>query len=195
MSPVSEIQKPPGSAAFGDTEVRLKVLMIAGLDGDAKAHAQLLSELSRYLRAFLGRRLGHDAADLEDIVQETLLAVHLKRDSYDRSQPFTAWAYAVARYKMVDHLRRAKRKASVPLEDAGELFASENPEEGAVRTDVNRLLGRLPARQRQLIEDVKLTGFSVEEAAGMRGVTAVSARVILHRSLKWLSQTVRDEDR
>ncbi len=169
--------------------------MIAGLDGDAKAHSQLLSELSRYLRAFFGRRLGPSAPDLEDLVQETLLAIHLKRDSYDRGQPFTPWAYAVARYKMVDHLRRSKRKASVPLEDAAELFANENPEEGAVRTDLNKLLGRLPARQRQLIEDVKLTGFSVEEAARERGVTAVSARVILHRSLTWLSRTVRDEDR
>jgi RNA polymerase sigma-70 factor (ECF subfamily) len=169
--------------------------MIAGLDGDAKAHAQLLSELSGYLRAFFARRLGAGDADVEDLVQETLLAVHLKRDSYDRAQPFTSWAYAVARYKMIDHLRRARRKASMPLEDAGALFATENPEEGAVRTDLNKLLARLPTRQRQLIEDVKLTGLSVEEAAAIRGVTAVSARVILHRSLKWLNQTVRDEDR
>jgi RNA polymerase sigma-70 factor (ECF subfamily) len=169
--------------------------MLAGLDGDAKAHAQLLSELSRHLRAFFARRLGAGAADVEDLVQETLLAVHLKRDSYDRDQPFTSWAYAVARYKMVDHLRRVRRKASAPLEDAGELFASENPEEGAVRGDLSKLLARLPARQRQLIEDVKLTGLSVEEAAAMRGVKAVSARVILHRSLKWLNRTVRDEDR
>lgn len=169
--------------------------MVAGLTGDAKAHAQLLSDLSRYLRAYFARRLGAGAADVEDLVQETLLAVHLKRDSFDRTQSFTAWAYAVARYKLVDHLRRVRRKTSIPLEEEGELFATENPEEGAVRTDLNKLLTRLPTRQRQLVEDMKLTGLSVEEAAAKHGVTAVSARVIVHRSLKWLNQAVRDEDR
>ncbi|HEU5442505.1 MAG TPA: sigma-70 family RNA polymerase sigma factor [Steroidobacteraceae bacterium] len=176
------------------TEERLRPLMLRSLEGDPGAHRQLLATLGRYLRGYFARRIGATAAEVEDLVQETLLAVHLKRDTYDRSLPFTPWAYALARYKLIDHLRRRKRSTQVPLEDAGALFAADDPEEGALRTDLDRLLQRLPDRQRSLIEDVKLQGLSVEEAARKRGVTAVSARVMLHRSLKWLNQALRDEN-
>ena len=175
------------------TEERLRPLMIRSLAGDAGAHRELLGALGRYLRSYFARRLGA-AAEVEDLVQETLLAVHLKRDSYDRSLPFTPWAYALARYKLIDHLRRRKRAVHVPLEDAEALFAAEDAEQIAVHTDLDRLLQRLHARQRSLLEDVKLQGLSVEEAARQRGVTAVSARVMLHRSLKWLNQALRDEN-
>ncbi|HWD67589.1 MAG TPA: sigma-70 family RNA polymerase sigma factor [Caulobacteraceae bacterium] len=178
-----------------EAEPRLRAWMCASLDGDEQAHRRLLAALSTYLRGFFARRLGSSSADLEDLVQETLLAIHLKRSSYDRSLPFTPWAYAVARYKLVDHFRRRRRHVHVPLEDAGTLFSVDNPEEGAVRTDLGRLLGQLPDRQRALIEEVKIHGYSVEEAARRRGVTAVSARVMLHRSLKWLNRAARNEDR
>jgi RNA polymerase sigma-70 factor, ECF subfamily len=177
-----------------ETEERLRPLMIRSLEGDSGAHRQLLGMLGRYLRGYFARRIGTSTAEVEDLVQETLLAVHLKRDSYDRSLPFTPWAYALARYKLIDHFRRRSRSLQVPLEDAGALFAAEDAEERALRTDLERLLQRLPDRQRSLIEDVKLQGLSVEEAAHKRGVTAVSARVMLHRSLKWLSQALRDEN-
>ena len=177
-----------------ETEDRLRPLMIRSQDGDSDAHRQLLGVLGRYLRGYFARRMGAAAAEVEDLVQETLLAVHLKRDSYDSSLPFTPWAYALARYKLIDHFRRRNRSIQVPLEEADSLFAADDPEEGAVRTDLDRLLQRLPDRQRSLIEDVKLLGLSVEEAAQKRGVTAVSARVMLHRSLKWLTQALRDEN-
>jgi RNA polymerase sigma-70 factor (ECF subfamily) len=180
---------------FDEVERELRSWMISSLDGDDAAHRRLLGALTGYLRGYFIRRLGRNAADLEDLVQETLLAIHLKRSSYDRTLPFTPWAYAVARYKLVDHFRRGRRRVHVPLEDAGILLSAENPEEGVVRTDLERLLGQLPERQRALIEEVKIHGFSVEEAAQKRGVTAVSARVMLHRSLQWLNQAVRDEDR
>jgi RNA polymerase sigma-70 factor (ECF subfamily) len=177
-----------------DPEELLRPLMIRSLEGDAGAHRQLLGVLGRYLRGYFARRIGAATGEVEDLVQETLLAVHLKRDTYDRSLPFTPWAYALARYKLIDHLRRRSRTAQVPLEDVDALFSADDAEEGAVRTDLDRLLQRLPARQRTLIEDVKLQGLTVEEAARKRGVTAVSARVMLHRSLKWLSQALRDEN-
>lgn len=182
-------------AARGGLEGQLRALMHAGLDGDSAAHHRLLAMLSGHLRAYFARRLGSSSFEAEDLVQETLLAIHLKRASYDRSQPFTPWAYAVARYKLIDHYRRGGRRVQVPLEDAGVLLGDDDPEEAAVRTDLERLLGQLPERQRSLIEEVKIQGFTVEEAARKRGVTPGSARVMLHRSLVWLSRTVRDEDR
>lgn len=168
-----------------EPEARLRLLMARSLDGDSQAYRQLLGELSRYLRGYFARRIG--GQEVEDLLQETLLAVHLKRDTYDRALPFTPWAYAIARYKLVDRFRR-NHAPHVPLEDAGDLLAVENTEESTMRGDVTRLLERLPTRQRKLMEDVKLKGLSVKEAARRRGVTAVSARVMLHRSLKRLIQ-------
>jgi RNA polymerase sigma-70 factor (ECF subfamily) len=91
-------------------------------------------------------------------------------------------------------LRRRHRRVHVPLEDAGVLFAADDSEERVVQTDLDRLLERLPDRQRTLLEDVKLQGLSIEEAARKRGVTAVSARVMLHRTLKWLNRAWHDEN-
>ncbi len=175
-------------------EARLKALMLRGLGGDAPAHAALLSAMSGYLRGFFARRLGAGAADVEDLVQETLLAIHLKRGSYDPAQLFTPWAYAIARYKLLDHFRRAGVRRTAPLEDAGELFATENPEEGAVRRDLDKLLSGLPRKQRRLIEDVKLKGFSMEEAATRAEMSVTAVKVSVHRGLKTLSGKVRDED-
>jgi RNA polymerase sigma-70 factor (ECF subfamily) len=176
-------------------EPRLKALMVAGLDGDGAAYARLLAALGGYLRAHFRRRLGAGAADVEDLVQETLIAIHVKRDVYDRDQPFTPWVYGIARYKLLDHYRRLGARQHVPLDDAGELFAVENPEEGAVRRDVDKLLARLPARQRRLMEDVKLSGLSMEEAAARGGMSVSAAKVSVHRGMKRLESEVGDEDR
>jgi RNA polymerase sigma-70 factor, ECF subfamily len=125
-----------------EPEARFRVLMIRALDGDSGAYRELLGELSRYLRGYFKRRIRDPEA--EDLVQETLLAVHSKRHTYDRALPFTPWAYAVARYKLADHFRR-NHSPHVPLDEVGEL----------------QLLAHLPTRQRSLIKDVKLQGLSV----------------------------------
>lgn len=177
------------------TEPRLKALMVAGLNGDGAAYGQLLATLGGFLRAHFRRRLGPGSADVEDLVQETLIAIHLKRGVYDRGQPFTPWAYAIARYKLLDHYRRLGARQNVPLDDAGDLFAEENPEEGAVRRDIDHLLSRLPPKQRALLRDVKITGLSMEEAAARGGMSVSAAKVAVHRGMKRLEKEVGDEDR
>jgi RNA polymerase sigma-70 factor (ECF subfamily) len=176
-------------------EPRLKALMVAGLDGDGAAHARLLAALGGYLRAHFRRKLGADSADVEDLVQETLIAIHVKRGVYDRTQPFTPWAYGIARYKLLDHYRRTGARKHVPLDDVADLFAAENAEEGAVRRDVDRLLAKLPARQRRLMRDVKLAGYWMEEAAVRGGMSVSAAKVSVHRGMKRLEREVGDEDR
>lgn len=176
-------------------EPRLKALMIRGLDGDGSAHGQLLSAMSGFLRAYFFRRLGPASADAEDLVQETLLAIHLKRDAYDHRQPFTPWAYAVARYKLLDHFRRLRTRHTVPIDDAGDLFTQENPEEGAVRHDIAKLLSSLSPRQRSLLTDVKLAGLSMGEAARRGDMSVTAAKVGVHRSMKRLARKVGDEHR
>lgn len=176
-------------------ETRLKALMIAALDGDRAAYGELLAILGGHLRAYFRRRLGGGAADVEDLVQETLLAIHLKRAVYDRTAPLTPWVWAIARYKLLDHYRRVGSRHAVPIEDAGQLFALDNPEEGAVRRDIEKLLGKLPPRQRALMADVKLVGLSMDEAAVRSGMSVSAVKVSVHRAMKRLEREVGDEDR
>jgi RNA polymerase sigma-70 factor (ECF subfamily) len=187
----SESHPSPANAL----ETRLKALMVKGLDGDGAAQGELLSTLSRYLRAYFGRRLGGGAADVEDLVQETLIAVHLKRDSWDRAQPFTPWAYGVARYKLLDHFRRVGRRAESPLESAEALFAIEDSAEREARRDLEKLMGGLSERNRNLLKAVKITGLSVEEASRATGMSASAVKVSIHRSIQALARRVRDENR
>ncbi len=176
-----------------DIEARLKSLMLSGLDGDAVAHRQLLSLLSERLRAYFSQRMSSAQDDVEDLVQETLLAVHLRRASYDRAQPFTAWAHAIARYKLIDHWRRRKIRVTTPLEDV-EAFLSAAAAQSDEGLDLTRALGTLPARQRSLIEDVKVRGFSLSEAGARAGVSEGAAKVALHRALRMLAGRMRRAD-
>jgi RNA polymerase sigma-70 factor (ECF subfamily) len=168
--------------------------MVAGLAGDAAAYARLLAALSGHLRGFFARRV--DQSTAEDLVQETLIAMHTRRETYDPSLPLTAWVYGIARYKLIDEYRREKRKASVPLDEAPDLFAHDEAESAGARRDVEKLLAKLPAAKRALVKAIKLEGLSVAEAAAKTGLSESAVKVSVHRALKSLSQDVSgDEDR
>lgn len=173
-----------------DREAELKRLMLRGLDGDAVAWRELLTALRGALTPFFRRRLGGLEADAEDLVQDALIAIHAKRSTYDSDLAFTAWVYAIARYKLVDHFRRQGRRVVVPLEDSGVLLAEHSVEDGVVRRDLSRVLAILPLRQRRLIEDVRIGGYSLAEAAVRNGYSEGAAKVSVHRSMKALSASV-----
>lgn len=161
--------------------------MLKGLDGDEAAWRVLLSDLAAHLRPFFKRRLFNGESDAEDLVQETLIAIHGKRATWDRGQPFTAWAFTIARHKLIDHLRRQGRRLTETLDDAGELLADHTVEDGVVRRDLTKALAILPARQRALIHDVKVHGLSIAEAAQRHGYSVAAAKVSIHRSFKALT--------
>ena len=116
--------------------------MLAGLAGEAEPYRRLLDELSRLLRAFYGRRCP-PGLDAEDLVQETLIAVHTRRATYDPAQPLTAWVYAIARYKLIDALRRARAHLRAPAEDADALFSPPEARGGAEAAMAVRDLDRV----------------------------------------------------
>jgi RNA polymerase sigma-70 factor (ECF subfamily) len=167
--------------------------MVSGLEGDASAHRRLLSLLSDRLRAYFLGRLSSTPADVEDLVQETLLAVHLRRASFDRAQPFTPWAFAIARYKLIDHWRRRKLRGTAPLDDVVDFLAAPRVESDD-GLDLTRALAGLPPRQRTLIEEVKIKGFRLEEAGAQVGISEGAAKVALHRALKALAERMRRAD-
>ena len=112
------------------TEKELKALMLASQEGDAASHRMLLERLSRHLRAYYKRRLGHigrGAAEAEDLLQEAVLAIHVQRHTYDPAEPFTPWVHAIARYKLIDFLRRNRASvADVPIDEANEVTANDD---------------------------------------------------------------------
>ena len=130
-------------------ESRLRQLFVRGLAGDAGAYHEFLKDLSGHLRAFLRKRLFRLPDDVEDLVQETLLAIHTQRHTYRQDQPLTAWVYAIARYKLVDLLRQRYGRESLndPLDDELEIFAASAVEAADARRDLGKLLETLPDRQ------------------------------------------------
>ncbi|HTG39131.1 sigma-70 family RNA polymerase sigma factor [Sphingomonas sp.] len=172
----------------------LRSLMIDGLDGDAAAHTALLRLLVPLLRGFYRRRVRGADDDVEDLVQETLIAVHTRRASYDRDRAFTAWMFAVARYKMVDHFRRAGRLR--PIDGLEGDLVAEDFEAGAIaKLDVAELLAGLPPKQARMIRATRIDGLSVAEAAIADGIGESDVKVSVHRGLKALMARVQGTTR
>ena len=174
-------------------EGELKGLMLASLQGDEAAYRNVLGRLGRYLRGYYRTRLATpSAADVEDLVQETLLAIHVRRHTYDPDQPFTPWVYAIARYKMIDYLRRTRALIkNMPLEDLQQQFATHDDHLAIESSlDLNQLLQRLTPKVRDAIRYVKLDGLSVAEAAARVGISESAVKVNVHRGMKTLSKII-----
>jgi RNA polymerase sigma-70 factor (ECF subfamily) len=176
-------------------EDRLHEKFVSGLAGDTAAYHAFLGELSAHLRAFLRGRLSRLPDEVEDLVQETLLAVHNQRHTYDPGQPLTAWVHAIARYKLVDLLRRRAGRDALnePLYEDSEVFAHAENEADDARRDIAKLLQRLPERQRLPIVYMKLQGLSVVETARATGMSESAVKVSVHRGLKALAAMIRSE--
>jgi RNA polymerase sigma-70 factor (ECF subfamily) len=176
-------------------EPELRTLMHSALDGNAAAYADLLELLGGYLRGyFRGKllRMGRSAADAEDILQETLMALHTRRHTFDRSQLFTPWVQAIARYKLIDYLRRTRASArDVEIKEAEDVWAIDS--EGATDStfDLEDLLANVSPKMRQTIRLVKLEGLSVNETAARMGMSASAVKVSVHRGLKVISRLIR----
>ncbi len=175
-----------------DVEEHLHGLMVRGLAGDAAAHRLLLETLGERFRVFFRSRMRiGDPSYIEDLVQETLIAIHTRRESYNPAQPLRAWVYAIARYKLIDHFRRTKTSGvSVPVDDIEDLFSNEEADASDPARDVAALLDRLPAKQRMAIRLVKLEELSIREAAQRTGMSESDVKISIHRGMKKLSALV-----
>ena len=168
--------------------------MIASLAGDAVAYRGLLAELATQLRGYFKKRLAAAlVADAEDLVQETLLALHSRRATYDPARPFTAWLHAIARYKLTDHLRR-RYSQPVAEVDAIDAIAADDASAGTeAQLDVDSLLATIPAGQRAWIRGVRIEGRSVADVAAESGASLSAVKVGIHRGLKALARKVQEK--
>ncbi len=168
--------------------------MRAALAGDETAYRRLLADMARAIRpsirgAFSRSRLGD--GDIEDVVQETLLAVHLKRQTWDPSQRISPWVAAIARHKTIDAMRRRGVRRAEPIEDFEGVLAAPEAADPHNRSDVERLMETLSPRARDIVRAISLEEQSITATATRLGMTEVAVRVALHRALKSLAAAWR----
>lgn len=166
----------------GREEAELGRLLKAALQGDEKAYAEFLRRAAALARGFARRRITQGGVDPEDVVQETLLAIHLKRHTWRTEAPVGPWLYAIARFKLVDAFRKTGRRMEVVLDETFDAPAAE-AEESASAREIGRALGGLAPGQRAVVSAISVDGRSIAETAKTLGMTEVAVRVALHRGL------------
>lgn len=172
-------------------EATLARLMAAAQRGDRQAYRVLLEAAHRWLKRYFARRIA--PAQIDDLCQEVLMAVHAKRASYDPQRAFLPWLAAIARYRWVDHLRKAYRSETQAL--SGDGPASGGDEEAvAARISLERLFEQLSPAQAAAIELVKIRGCSIREAAEQTGQSEPLVKVNIHRGLKKLSAMIEEAE-
>jgi RNA polymerase sigma factor (sigma-70 family) len=170
-------------------DATLARLMQAAQAGDSQSYRQLLALLLPLISRWYARRVA--PAQLDDLVQDVLLAVHNRRASWDPARPFLPWLAAIARYRWVDQLRRAAARPTRELLD--EVTVESGESAIVARLGCDALLARLPPAQAAAIRAVKLDGLSVVEAATRLGQSESLIKVNVHRGLKRLAAAVEED--
>lgn len=164
-------------------------LMDQSLEGDSGAYQRLLVLLTVSVRNAVRGRARFAGMEAEDVVQEVLFALHLKRNTWVRGAPLGPWVAAIARNKIVDALRRRGRRTEVPIDDVIETLWVEQTHGEEQAHDLERALTKLNPRQREVVRAVSLEGHTALEVAKRLQMTEGAVRVTLHRSLKVLAAT------
>jgi RNA polymerase sigma-70 factor (ECF subfamily) len=171
-------------------------LMRSAISGDDAAYQRLLSAIAPVLRATARRgltRAGQPVDQAEDIVQDILLAVHLKRHTWDANAPFAPWLFAIARNKLIDALRRRGRRVFVNIDDFTDVIPSEAPEETVPAREAAAHLEALPARQRDVLQSIAVDSASIKATAAKLSMSEGAVRVALHRGLASLTAKLRKQ--
>jgi RNA polymerase sigma-70 factor, ECF subfamily len=170
-------------------------LMRSAISGDNAAYSRLLKAIAPKLRAGARRglaRAGQPLDQAEDIVQEILLAVHLKRHTWDVTASFAPWLFAIARNKLIDCLRRRGRRIFVNIDDFADTLPGEAATERPPANEVAGYLKSLPARQREVLQSIAIESASIKDTAAKFAMTEGAVRVALHRGLASLTAKLRD---
>jgi RNA polymerase sigma factor (sigma-70 family) len=162
-------------------------LMAASLAGDASAYRTLLTELDPWLRRFFARRL--PVAMVDDVVQDTLIAIHQKRHTYDPTRRLKPWLGAIARYKWIDRIRLMQRWRTEEISE--DLSIADHEHAVVSATILAQLLATLKPAQAEVIRLVKLQGFSIDEAAARTGQSSALVKVNIHRGLAKLMSSAQ----
>lgn len=161
-------------------------------DGCEESFDELVSRLQPRLQFVLQRRL-RDFADVEDVVQKTLLRAYEKIQLFDPSKKFGPWLFTIAIRLAADHHRKPKLP-NTPIGQTAEavLDREPSPEQQAINREQ---AGDVWALAERILKPDQWTalwllhgeGQQVREIATTLGRTAVSVRVLLYRARKKLT--------
>lgn len=163
-------------------------LMRKTLLGDKPAYSSLLRETAKILRPYIAKRI-FQTQDAEDVLQETLIAIHKVKHTYDGNRPYLPWAYAIANYKIQDRLRKLY---SDPLKNSSDLTVAENnseenvTESGLAYEDIAKEVEKLPQKQAKILSLMHKDGYTAKEVAAKIGMTESAVKVTAHRAYKVL---------
>jgi RNA polymerase sigma-70 factor, ECF subfamily len=183
------------AAPTDELEKVWRPLWLAAHGGDEAAYREVLQLIAKRLRGYFGRRLQAFPDDVEDLVQETLLAMHLQRGTFSAAVPVSAWVHAIARHKLVDLYRRKGRRDDLhdSIDDLDEHLHPAVEAEQPARRDLSLLLENLPAAQQRAIVLTRIEGLSMAEASARTGVSVAALKVQVHRGLKRLAALVKEQ--
>jgi RNA polymerase sigma-70 factor, ECF subfamily len=164
-------------------------LMRNALAGDGRAYQTVLSETTRFLRPYLIKRL-NNPTQVEDVLQEILLSIHKARATYDGARPYKPWAFAIAKFRLTDHLRALysdKLRHTEELSVAEHISATDDvTEEGISYESIKQEIDKLPTKQAQILTMIHHQGFTSKEVAARIGMTETAVKVAAHRAYKVL---------
>ena len=164
--------------------------MAAAQDGHGGAYRRLLNEVSDWLQRYFRRRL--PPGDVDDAVQETLLAIHRRRHTFDPQHALGPWLAAIAKRKWIDQLRSIGRRPTEELPD--DLAVGDHESAVTSASVLASLLGRLRPAQARAILLVKVEGYSIEDAARELGLTPSAVKMNIHRGLASLTAFIEQAD-
>ncbi len=161
--------------------------MRATLNGDKNAYRLLLTELNGWLTAYYRKRVAEP--HIEDLVQETMMALHAKMQTFDPEQAFGPWISAIAKYRMIDHFRKTGRHTHIELPD--DLSAHQTDDAENAFHDVGIMLDQIPEEQAKVIRMMKLEELSVADVAEKTGHSPSSVKVMVHRGMKKMQKLAK----
>lgn len=167
-------------------------LLRAALAGDEAAYRTFLVDVSGYLRSWAQsslKRAGRSPAEAEDIVQETLIAIHTKRHTWDSSQLVGPWVHGIARHKLIDALRKRTGHDHLSVDDFAEIIPAQTENQELASSDIIRMISSLPERQATIVRAIFVDGLRTVDVAGKLNMSEGAVRVALHRALKSLALT------
>jgi RNA polymerase sigma-70 factor, ECF subfamily len=177
-------------------EAEWAALMRASNAGDTAAYERFLRAILPALRSFARGAVARTGSNVEaeDVVQDTLIAIHLKRHTWIESEPIGPWMRAIARHKLIDALRRRGRHVRIPIEEIEDVLPAEGAATDYARHDIERHLHRLSQRQRAVIQAIALDGRSIRQTAESLQMSEGAVRVALHRGIAAMAAIVRQGD-
>jgi RNA polymerase sigma-70 factor (ECF subfamily) len=177
-----------------EKDEHLKQLMRDALTGDKRAYASVLGETARILRPYLSRRL-FQKGDVEDVLQEILIAIHKARHTYDGARPYMPWVYAIAKYRLHDHLRAHysdRLRGASPLEDAENISATDVTLDTLSYESIKEEVQRLPEKQAKILHLIHVEGYTAKEVAEKIGMKESAVKVAAHRAYKVLRKKLAE---